>query len=160
MASLPNVPIDLRKDVIREFQKRMSFQEARILESYCHANRCRRSLFGRIPCWMYEGITLFETDKLEEHVHAAHEAYASNVLKSINDLHNPEYAEFQTRYHETIAKAKLLLSEKTTSSSGLFQCRRCKSFDVDTEQKQTRSADEPMTIFCLCTKCGLRFVIK
>jgi DNA-directed RNA polymerase subunit M/transcription elongation factor TFIIS len=42
--------------------------------------------------------------------------------------------------------------------SGIFACRRCKSFDVDTEQKQTRSADEPMTIFCTCNACGKRFI--
>ena len=157
---LPSIPLDIRKDVLREFQKTMTFAEARILESHCHAERCLRSTFGTIPCWTYQGLTLFETDKLEDHVHAASEAYVSNVLRSMKGLENPEYEDFKTRYHETIAKAKVLLSEKTKSSSGLFQCRRCKSFDVDTEQKQTRSADEPMTIFCLCTKCGLRFVIK
>jgi DNA-directed RNA polymerase subunit M/transcription elongation factor TFIIS len=42
--------------------------------------------------------------------------------------------------------------------TGIFSCKRCKSFDVDTEQKQTRSADEPMTIFCTCNACGKRFI--
>jgi len=160
MATLPNVPLPLRKQSILEFQKHMSFSDARILESTCHANRCKRSFFGTIPCWIYNGITLFETDKLEDHAKASLEAYGDLVFQHLQDYQNPEYFTFKEQYAQTISKAKVLLSEKSSVSSGLFQCKRCKSFDVDTEQKQTRSADEPMTIFCLCTKCSLRFVIK
>ena len=52
----------------------------------------------------------------------------------------------------------VLLGKGTKPTKGIFACTRCKSFDVDTEQKQTRSADEPMTIFCTCNVCGQRFV--
>ena len=56
--------------------------------------------------------------------------------------------------------AKEILAGKTpnTAQIGIFSCPSCKTFDVDTEQKQTRSADEPMTIFCTCNACGKRFV--
>jgi DNA-directed RNA polymerase subunit M/transcription elongation factor TFIIS len=43
-------------------------------------------------------------------------------------------------------------------AKGIFACPKCKSFNVDIDQKQTRSADEPMTNFCLCKDCGKRFV--
>lgn len=46
----------------------------------------------------------------------------------------------------------------SSPSVGIFACPRCKSFDVDSEQKQTRSSDEPMTIFCTCNMCEKRFV--
>ena len=39
----------------------------------------------------------------------------------------------------------------------LLQCGHCKQFTVRTREFQTRSADEPMTVFCLCTKCGKRW---
>lgn len=32
-------------------------------------------------------------------------------------------------------------------------CPRCKSDLVTTEARQTRSADEPTTIFCRCVRC-------
>ena len=35
-----------------------------------------------------------------------------------------------------------------------FTCRKCKSSKVFSEQKQTRSADEPMTTFLTCQECN------
>jgi transcription elongation factor S-II len=46
-----------------------------------------------------------------------------------------------------------------TRASGL-QCRRCKSTDVAWEQKQTRGADEAMTVFCSCATCGNRWTMR
>ena len=40
---------------------------------------------------------------------------------------------------------------------GMFQCGRCKSKKTEHTQKQTRSADEPMTIFIYCNGCGNRW---
>eukprot|EP00924_Labyrinthula_sp_SR-Ha-C_P010684 maker-scaffold_49-snap-gene-1.92-mRNA-1 protein AED:0.32 eAED:0.32 QI:125/1/1/1/1/1/2/71/272 len=37
---------------------------------------------------------------------------------------------------------------------GLFPCENCKSTKTTHYQKQTRGADEPMTIFAQCTECG------
>ena len=38
-----------------------------------------------------------------------------------------------------------------------IKCGRCKSTQVSVEQKQTRGADESMTVFVQCEKCGLRW---
>lgn len=38
--------------------------------------------------------------------------------------------------------------------SGGFKCRRCGSDKTQYQQKQTRSADEPMTVFIECMACG------
>lgn len=40
---------------------------------------------------------------------------------------------------------------------GLFKCGRCKSTKTSNTQKQTRSADEPMTVFVHCRNCGNRW---
>lgn len=37
---------------------------------------------------------------------------------------------------------------------GLFKCIQCKSSNTKYTSKQTRSADEPMTIFVTCQDCG------
>lgn len=37
---------------------------------------------------------------------------------------------------------------------GFFKCEECKSTKTTHYQKQTRGADEPMTIFAQCTECG------
>ncbi len=41
--------------------------------------------------------------------------------------------------------------------SGGFKCRRCGSDKTQYQQKQTRSADEPMTVFIECMACGKRW---
>ena len=39
----------------------------------------------------------------------------------------------------------------------MFKCGNCKNNTVQTTEFQTRSADEPMTVFCNCTTCGKRW---
>jgi DNA-directed RNA polymerase subunit M/transcription elongation factor TFIIS len=68
------------------------------------------------------------------------------------------HAEWEKTFFAQQDLAREVLSGKGNTTKGIFACTRCKSFDVDTEQKQTRSADEPMTIFCTCNVCGKRFV--
>lgn len=43
------------------------------------------------------------------------------------------------------------------SKTHLLTCGRCKKNDVLYNQLQTRSADEPMTTFCVCEHCGHRW---
>ena len=45
---------------------------------------------------------------------------------------------------------------KQTGDS-MTACRRCKELKVDYFQMQTRSADEPMTVFYNCKACGYRW---
>lgn len=58
------------------------------------------------------------------------------------------------------AKAKRDKNKFETSvaaSTDTFTCRKCKSNECTYYQMQTRSADEPMTTFVSCLKCGNRF---
>ena len=43
------------------------------------------------------------------------------------------------------------------ASTDTFTCRKCKSKKCSYYQMQTRSADEPMTIFIICLECGARW---
>ena len=45
-------------------------------------------------------------------------------------------------------------------SDGFLTCKNCRSAKVDVDQVQTRSADEPMTLFALCQDCGSRWTMK
>ena len=40
------------------------------------------------------------------------------------------------------------------SEKSLLQCRSCKKFKVTFYERQTRGADEPMTVFARCMACG------
>jgi DNA-directed RNA polymerase subunit M/transcription elongation factor TFIIS len=51
-------------------------------------------------------------------------------------------------------------SKKDKGFESFIKCRRCGSGDVDTDAKQTRSADEPMTVFACCNGCGSRWTMS
>jgi len=40
---------------------------------------------------------------------------------------------------------------------GLFKCGRCRGYKTTFYQMQTRSADEPMTVFITCHTCNIRW---
>lgn len=44
-----------------------------------------------------------------------------------------------------------------SSEGGLVRCKTCGSTDIAWQQKQTRGADEAMTIFCTCSNCKTRW---
>ncbi|KAJ3013847.1 RNA polymerase II elongation factor [Thoreauomyces humboldtii] len=91
----------------------------------------------------------------------------NNVLGG--DISIPELAAMSTQdmaseeRKEEIAKAKKeLLDEAMTvndvdAETDMFQCGKCKQRRTKYYQKQTRSADEPMTTFVTCVNCGKKW---
>ena len=47
--------------------------------------------------------------------------------------------------------------QKLEAMTDTFTCRKCKGKQCTYYQLQTRSADEPMTIFVSCIQCGNRW---
>lgn len=54
-------------------------------------------------------------------------------------------------------KQKYDAVNSTALTKSLLKCRNCGSADINWTQKQTRGADESMTIFCSCASCGNRW---
>lgn len=57
-------------------------------------------------------------------------------------------------------KQKVLDSAGIAVSEGILVCPKCKSKNTEYYQKQTRSADEPMTTFANCQDCGKRWTFN
>jgi transcription elongation factor S-II len=155
------------------------YKVSTILESLCYSQSLKAGSLHGIKVWQYStGSVLFETDKLELHERELMSSYSDAIQEVLEKLKLPEvkkklledpyntddfeiftaFGKWRLKYFEGISNAKKVLEEKIEESS-FIQCKGCKSNAVDTEQKQTRSADEPMTIFCSCRKCGKRFRI-
>lgn len=64
----------------------------------------------------------------------------------------------KTRF-EAMLQNKYDQTNDTTCRTTL-KCRRCGSSEVQVEQKQTRGADEAMTLFCTCSKCTNRWTMR
>ena len=59
---------------------------------------------------------------------------------------------------DELARFELLPSEAALATGpALNQCRKCGSTMVEWHQRQTRSADEGITTFCQCRRCGKRW---
>ena len=155
-----------------------------ILEAFAWSSACRKGLLYKIPVWKYfNGSVLFETDKNELHKKEYLSSYFDQMnfihlvlsipetraellkdpkkIEELNPINDPRiqssFNAWQTKHLQGIKEAKAVLEETVDNQDAFIQCKRCKSYSVDTEQKQTRSADEPMTIFCVCRKCKNAF---
>jgi transcription elongation factor S-II len=69
-------------------------------------------------------------------------------LDQQDQLDRQKNVQFQELTEET--------EQKLSQSGGIGTCK-CGSSKVSYMQKQTRSADEPMTVFIQCQKCGNRW---
>ena len=58
------------------------------------------------------------------------------------------WAEYRLRYEKS--------GQMEVVADGLNKCKRCGSNKTVTEQRQTRSADEGVTVFVTCLSCGVR----
>lgn len=63
----------------------------------------------------------------------------------------------QMESHETNFRAMLQERFDDDNSEGLLKCRNCKSANVVWEQRQTRSADEGMSIYAMCMACKTKW---
>jgi len=64
----------------------------------------------------------------------------------------PQADAIEKKIHKELRKQAL--TEEVKNQEGLFKCGRCKSMKTSYYEMQTRSADEPMTVFVSCLNCG------
>lgn len=93
--------------------------------------------------------------------------YSPSVLLILTDsllAENTDMFFMQKAYHERSAYFNHLLDANSLNLlkdednlKPFITCRKCRGDKVITESKQTRSADEGMTIFCMCQECGCRW---
>ena len=72
------------------------------------------------------------------------------------------HQEMDYKRWEMLIKAKSIrdmnkFEQEQEANTDTYTCRKCKSNKCNYYQQQVRAADEPMTIFINCTKCGNRW---
>jgi DNA-directed RNA polymerase subunit M/transcription elongation factor TFIIS len=188
MESLLDIPISVRIEWINLISSlastkiKFNYCFARSIENSAYINRqTKKVIMDNVTVYRYGNIDVLDLDSFETHQNASITHYTKILRRVCWALHgsnymsqNPddwlkvsddilvkdtEHEQWETNFYAEQDLARKVLYGKTSNpSKGIFACTKCKSFDVDTEQKQTRSADEPMTIFCTCNVCGQRFV--
>ena len=78
------------------------------------------------------------------------------------DIANMTHQEMYPENWEELADRQLIREQKLLegdkgSATDKFKCHRCGKRECTYYEMQTRSADEPMTIFISCLNCGKRW---
>lgn len=133
-----------------------------------------------------EAVAFSTARTVEAHCHAAAVCpldYVDNVLRAhFNLRHRPDdpwiLCRSDAELAETTVRGRIdkesavrrkrfeeMLQEKYDAIDDvrytpLERCRRCGGSDVSWEEKQVRSADEGMTVFCFCRTCRNRWKVS
>jgi len=62
--------------------------------------------------------------------------------------------QWKDRIEKKIKRDRLKFTNNVKASTDMFTCGRCKSKQCTYYEMQTRSADEPTTVFITCLNCG------
>ena len=74
------------------------------------------------------------------------------------DLYLTEFRKMREQYPDEKIKIEQLNKQKTQfNTTTMFKCSRCNKRNCSYFELQTRSADEPMTIFITCLDCGKKW---
>jgi DNA-directed RNA polymerase subunit M/transcription elongation factor TFIIS len=131
--------------------------------------------FEHIPVnvqWDHEQVRKSYRNKLYEICSNALLQHSTMKSELVSSQSTEDIIRVLEKDHKQFAKAlwedlmnKQQVTEKVEEELFLesqIECFRCKkaekySRNVETTQVQTRSADEPMTVFCVCRGCGQRW---
>lgn len=126
----------------------------RIVESSCHANsrtvteyvdRVRHAVYNLSANSALRENVLFSSDEI---------LTQGTIVGRVRD----EADSRQTRFTEMLQEKYDALNDKQFEA--IVRCRRCGNEDVTWEEKQTRSADEGATVYCSCSVCKNRWVMR
>lgn len=158
LRNMPAIPVAHRhKAFLLLVESHGSWEVARDIEANAHA------ISSSLPLYI---------DKIQQVVFnlqnnkRLREAGASIVLMSdsamsrgtlIEDIEN-ESAQRRLRFEQIVQEKYDMVNRE--ACRGTLKCSRCGSTDIAWEQKQTRGADEAMTVFCTCSKCSRRWTMR
>lgn len=80
--------------------------------------------------------------------------------KLVSAMPYDTFPEIWEVFYERAAERQLrrmLCNDAAGAPDGMFQCSKCKSRKTTYTLLQTRSADEPATVFYVCLSCGKRW---
>lgn len=102
---------------------------------------------------LYQNLKNKSNPTLRERVLGSEITPEHFVRMSYDELKSAEQREKERKIHkENMDKAMVAQAERSISTS--LQCGKCGQRKVTYTEAQTRSADEPMTLFCTCLNCG------
>jgi transcription elongation factor S-II len=142
------VEMELFNYAIRSSMQKNIVPTWNILLKKIYINKVRSLYTNLVPNSYINNKRLFE--RMRKGEFTAHKL----VNMTIQELF-PEH--WKHLIDEKYRRNKILYETKKEAMTDQFKCRKCKSRETCYYEMQTRSADEPMTIFITCLNCGNRW---
>jgi len=92
---------------------------------------------------------------LREKVYNGEISAAQLCTMSVQELASKELNEQRKKLADEATKRTMIARNECTTDQ--FRCSRCYKRECTYTELQTRSADEPMTVFVCCINCGHRW---
>ena len=153
---------NLRLNVTKYLSKKLKYKKiAPLLEEALYQNSLERTSLNEVKIFKYQifkqryiyglsfiviNISIFE-EKIKNNEITPNDIF----IKSPFELFPDKWAESNKRKEE---EDKFLYDRQLVSNSTIAKCFKCKVNNVFVSMKQTRSADEPETIFYQCLTSG------
>uniref|UniRef100_A0A6C0AZ93 TFIIS-type domain-containing protein n=1 Tax=viral metagenome TaxID=1070528 RepID=A0A6C0AZ93_9ZZZZ len=159
-----------------KFRENVGLNLVKILKNKNYAENLERGIYNRTLQEASEKLIV----KKWENIYFV-QLYIDKLRMIYNNLKNPKVLDliiskkikphklaFMTHQEILPEKWNILIEDlkiknqnkytpKVEASTDNFTCYKCKSKECSYYQLQTRSADEPMTTFVTCIKCGNRW---
>lgn len=153
-----DVPPQLRLRAICLLAELMLQPEARELECEIHSRVDDGDSYTNMILRAYSNARINPTKVDVTTVLQSNEAFIEGtIVHRINQNEQRRKQLFDEMLEE---KYDGIARDTDKSYNSSLKCRRCNSSEVRWDQKQTRGADEAMTVFCACSTCGNRWTIR
>ena len=158
--------MEIRKKVASMFAEFLSEKQAKKLETSVYNFTIVKAKAEKIErSWNSRVFKMFYANKARSMVfNLKNGVLKSKITEGIFNIAHVPYMEpwdlwpekYETYFQKKLEKEMIQLQREAESQnvSGMFTCGKCKSDCTTYFSLQTRSADEPMTNYITCKKCG------
>ena len=171
---LSNLEDPIRKDIVDKLNDIIKYYDrSRNVETSIYNYAVKKAREKKIPKKWTNPLfkTIYINKVIEIYTNLDKDSYLKNkeLLKNLNngDIKSKDIAKLENhelfpsywkkKIDEKMERDKLLFEMKPESMTDVFKCHKCKKRECSYYEVQTRSADEPMTVFVTCLNCKNRW---
>lgn len=117
----------------------------------------RHYMIFDIRCIIYYSAIMDMVIKEEKRKEEAFFVEDGSIKNYLHSKCIEKFPDFESKQVLEESKNILEFEESKSETEGAFACPNCKGKNTSYYELQTRSSDEPMTIFASCNDCGKKF---
>lgn len=161
------VRLKSRELLVAALQLPVPIENARLMDPVAVAARCEDAIFNEFKNTdnkyknrirsRIANLKDSKNPQLRQNVMLGHISPDRLAVMTAEEMASDEMKKLREKYTKESIDDHQMATMTASSSSSLLKCRKCKSTKCGYNELQTRSSDEPMTVFAYCLDCGNRW---